>query len=408
MESHPVLVAPELIEMLLYTVHAYGSSALAACLRVCKEWRAIGEPILWRHIYLELEKFETFISAVSSAGLKRVHSMTLHFNQLDIWKDYKIPSVKVAAHLLMPLLWNMPNLVSLSCRFTPHEDTLSAAASLLSKLPARVRNLELLSCRQPYWARTTRAGLVPNCTTHRPDFQSVVYSGIPRPFHDAFYNSQVRNSLLLRKARVVVIGQRFVTWEETEDAFGYLYTISCIDDITTVYPFAKFCGTRGIGGIGDLEAEEGTQSEDDSQVDEGKWMRYSIPSNGQEVDIIDARNMLNLPKHQLEMLEGPSWLQLGHGARLPRAIRREQEYDWRYTTPLVTLIDNAMKARKKYRPGAALWYWEDRVGRKLLHVQTHKGHELPDYPRRERPQEEQDMDPCSIPMLQLEGLPSKF
>jgi len=115
-----------------------------------------------------------------------------------------------------------------------------------------------------------------------------------------------------------------------------------------------------------------------------------------------------MPKHQLEMLEGPSWLQLGHGARLPRAIRREQEYDWRYTTPLETLIDNAMKARKKYRPGAALWYWEDRVGRKLLHVQTHKGHELPDYPRRERPLEEQDMDPYSIPMLRLEGLPSNF
>lgn len=155
-------------------------------------------------------------------------------------------------------------------------------------------------------------------------------------------------------------------WHETEGTFGYLYTVHCVDDITTVYPIALFCGTRGFGDAGDFAVEEGSQSEEeDSHVDEGIWMRYSIPSNGQEVDIIDAGYMLHLPEDQLEMLEGPSWLQLGHGARLPHALRREHEYDWPYTTPLETLIDNAVKARERYQPEARLWHWEDRGGRKL-------------------------------------------
>jgi len=303
-----VLVAPELIEMLLHTVHAYGSSALTSCLRVCKQWRAIGEPILWRHIYLELTNFETFIAAVARADLRRIHSMTLRFDKIGFSKGYKTLSVKVAAHLLMPRLWSMPNLVSLSCRFTAHEDTLSAAASLLSDLPATIRNLELLSCRlpRPDWDGTARvgmhhlcswiavrlpqlqrlrlsdtrvcstmftriketcplldeiiidgrAGLVPNCITDLPDFHSVLHRCIPRPYLDAFYNSQVRDSLLLRKARVVVIGQRFVSWEETEDAFGYLYTISCIDDITTVYPFAESVALEDLAAQGILKQKK--------------------------------------------------------------------------------------------------------------------------------------------------------
>lgn len=144
-----MLVAPELIEILLHTVHAYSSSTLALCLRVYKQWRAIGEPILWRHIYLELKNFEAFISALPRAGLRRIHFKTLCFDKAPegISKDYKIPLVKVAVHLLVPCLLNMPNLVSLWCRFAPGYDALSAAASLLSKLPASIRNLELLNCR---------------------------------------------------------------------------------------------------------------------------------------------------------------------------------------------------------------------------------------------------------------------
>lgn len=166
-----------------------------------------------------------------------------------------------------------------------------------------------------------RTGLVPNCITHQPDFRSPLHGYIPRPFLDAFYNSQVRDSLFVKKGRVLLIGQCFVPWHETEGTFGYLYTVNCVDDITIVYRIALFCGTRGFGDAEDFEVEEGSQSEEeDSHVDEGIWMRCSIPSNGQEVDTIDARYILCLPEYQLEMLEGPNWLQLGHGSRLPHAL----------------------------------------------------------------------------------------
>lgn len=150
MESYTVLVAPELIEILLHTVHAYSSNALASCLRVCRQWRAIGEPILWKHVYLELKDIEAFIAAVPRAGLRRIQSMTLDFHKSIVAEDYETSLMTVAPNLLSLYLLVMPNLVSLSCRFAPDapgKDNFRAAASLLRKLPPTVRNLELLNCQ---------------------------------------------------------------------------------------------------------------------------------------------------------------------------------------------------------------------------------------------------------------------
>lgn len=253
----------------------------------------------------------------------------------------------------------------------------------------------------------SRTGLVPNCRTHQPDPQSPLRYCISRPFVDAFHSSRIRGGD--RKPRIVLVGQRLVNPRETEEVFSFFYTINCVEDITTVYPVATFYCHRGLGDAGDLQWETDSQPLKGNQVEEGMWMRYSIPSSGQEVDLLDASPLWDLPESQLgSLLEGPSWVQLGHGARLPYAHRRGHEYGWPYTTPLEALMDNAVKAREQHPPGSRLWYWEDRVGRNLLHVQTYKGHDLPECPKRERPLEELDMDPCWIPMLQLEGLPSSF
>lgn len=47
------------------------------------------------------------------------------------------------------------------------------------------------------------------------------------------------------------------------------------------------------------------------------------------------------------------------------------------------------------KPGTVqtrLWYWEERVGRPLIHVQRFQGAHLPERPLRESPPEEQQFD----------------
>lgn len=61
---------------------------------------------------------------------------------------------------------------------------------------------------------------------------------------------------------------------------------------------------------------------------------------------------------------------------------------------LITLemAELAERYRSNHQDFTRLWYWEDRLGRTLLRTVRTQSAMLPDFPRRERPMEEQQLD----------------
>ena len=123
-------------------------------------------------------------------------------------------------------------------------------------------------------------------------------------------------------------------------------------------------------------------------------LRLNDPASGDVVDLICQSYSAEL----LAIEQPLSWVSsmMRGGARLPRsrAKTRDNTYQWQETD----YEEMKREAQRWYEfHGMRLKFWEDRVGRPLLHVQILEGLVVnPGVLKREITQEEREMDPDSF------------
>ncbi|KAK5095517.1 hypothetical protein LTR70_003441 [Exophiala xenobiotica] len=182
------------------------------------------------------------------------------------------------------------------------------------------------------------------------------------PFIDAI-NDVLHKGLMPKITCLILIGKREFPFRPVHPlAFDCMYKIDFMQNETTVYPF-QWLRTQGRIGPGELNS--------------GRWMRYIDPITGNNVDVAGD---FNQSRDFGKILEGWRWLKLSK------------------------LGDPARSYRARFSPGSRLWYWEDVVGRTLLSAKVIRGCVVPDFPRREQPLEELEMDPNSAKAQELRDL----
>lgn len=444
--SQPSLstVPNEVIVLVLENLYeSSGSKTFAKQLETCKQWYELGTHILWRDIYLELRQLESFLTAMPPARCNLVHSMTVNLNG---WHDPDLDdsttsddedrhtvesvdtiSVSHALDLVSSSMGNMPNLTALSCSFQSYgmsDENLASMSQLLRKLPASIRDLELVNClvdrpenedhhicREvarllPQLQRLQISG-TPFCprmftevkrecpllktvvidgTEDRINQDCVTFGPQHRVFEDYSMVTQLINAIRAQLqdgrfpniTRLTLLGERFDHLRPV-DTLEFLYSMDILRATTTIYPLALVVTAKYV-------------------IDDGLWMRYLNPLTNEEIDVLDIAQGRAL----VRLVEGPIWRQWNIGLRL---LPRQRSRHHKYSSTTTDIIDYCAKDLATYRHHhplkSRLWYWEERVGRKLVHVQTVQGTDLPACPTRECPDEELALDPASELAQQL-------
>jgi len=448
MSSTPILTLPsELTCSILQIVHNVKIGSLAMCLRVCKSWHDIGRPLLCRDIYVQLKDFEDIERAIPVYALDEIMSVTthlvFHWSQTDPAREFW-PTLDA----LSPYLTTMPNLATLSLTFLgcagSDDFSFQGLARLLHKFPTSVRNLDLrcetgvttitkgghicglLADILPQLERLHIGGtpvcpklfnnitrkcfmlteIVIDCTDLRSAPDCVEWRRLARhegdtadrvlmPFIDAI-NDVLHKNLMPKITCLILIGKREFPFLPAQPlAFECMYKIDFLQNETTVYP-CQWLRPPGKNGPGASIS--------------GRWMRYIDPITGNNVDVAGD---FDWSRDFGKILEGWRWCKSGHGpspswnsygARLPLSFQKHRHYAWDGPVKLSKLEDPARSYRARFSPGSRLWYWEEVVGRTLLSAKVIRGCVLPDFPHREQPLEELEMDPTSTKAQELQDL----
>lgn len=141
--------------------------SLAKCLRVCKRWQSIGEPILWRHVFLEdngdhLSLFYNTIDDTSNGLSFLVESLTLHICRDATWSHHhpKVPNenrISIAGLILLSL----PAVKSLSIKC--QDSSRDQLHDVLRRVSPSLESFELHYPRDLNVARQWGSAL-PQCT----------------------------------------------------------------------------------------------------------------------------------------------------------------------------------------------------------------------------------------------------
>lgn len=121
--------------------------------------------------------------------------------------------------------------------------------------------------------------------------------------------------------------------------------------------------------------------------DELMWMRYKSQECSEVTDLFAA------PSDLVELVEETGWVTYNNHARLHKDIHAPS---YLRQQPILKWYAQAVSAGEVRRAQPAeLFFWEDRVGRPLLHVQTSQELIVPQVIEREHPSEELFMEPGS-------------
>jgi len=97
-----------------------------------------------------------------------------------------------------------------------------------------------------------------------------------------------------------------------------------------------------------------------------------------------------------DLVEDPPWVEYESRVRLPSNIprqphhARQDRFRW-----YAVAVAEADKFRNEDKPATKLFYWEDKLGRTLLHVETTDGLYVPKVIHRQTPSEEVHLDPAA-------------
>ena len=153
--------------------------------------------------------------------------------------------------------------------------------------------------------------------------------------------------------------------------------LDLIENKTTIYPY------RGVTMdlLGEVDVVKNPIL---------KWIRYRDVYTQVETDLVSDVN----PRKALVIEQPLSWLESSNGARLPRQLAKQREYETRVEVNRRAMEAKALEFFEK-NP-TKLKYWEERIERSLLPVETLQGLVVnPAWPQREHPKEELELDPES-------------
>jgi len=422
------MILPEVLVIILQHLYNERPDTFSACLRVCQDWHKLALPIAWKDIYLRDLEVQQFVDNVTSeSNLEFVRSVTT-----DIMKPVNVARKLQMLVALSQRLQNMPRLISFSCKisfpgcrsesYIPDSDRPTTGAdgrqeliSVLQNLPKTVQYLEIsdyyLDDEYPLHAErhvcTAIAQVLPQLKglrlndmrvcpklfqavqKHCPILESISINNrfrltrcdcetmekrqgkslddtiddvldAARSVVDAGYLPSLREFLIVG---FVYYGDSSVV------TFQNLYKADIINKSVTSYPCAVA-----------------------SAWQDSWWMRYKESKTSREVDLV-----ANAFEHQ-DLVEGPTWVEYGNGARLPKALQLQPHYPRKDPLPrawYTGAIARADEFKNNDKPATKLFYWEERVQRPLLHVQTSDDLRVPRVILRETPLEEMHLDPNS-------------
>lgn len=423
------MILPDVLVIILQYLYNERRDTFSACLRVCKDWHELALPIAWKDIYLHDTKVQQFVDDITSkSNLAFIQSVTA-----DIAEPVNVAQKLEMLATLGQQLQNMPKLVSFSCKISfpgsRQESWMTCAEQskfscttddgrrellfVLQTLPETVQYLELsgyyLDHIYPLHAErhicTAVAQVLPQLKSLRLDDMRVcpkLFQAIQRHCHllesitinnrfrmtrcDCEIDEEIQEKGIddtiddvLAAARVVVdagyfprlhefVIVGFVYWGTQEvTTFQNLYKADILNKSVTSYPCAVTHGWQYTW-----------------------WMRNEDLRTGKEIDLVArAAEFQNL-------VEGQPWAEYEDGVRLPKALRRQPHHPLKdplaWYAGAVVAADEFKNAEK---PATKLFYWEERLHRSLLHVQTTSGLRVPKVIRRETPFEEMHLDPNS-------------
>lgn len=411
-------------------------STFTNCLRVSRAWYGIGKTILWQDVVLVVQNVGAFLKALSPSNVALIQSITTQgCNDHTVGYQTAITHIKDSMFKMCKLrALSVDEEEILIDTYQGVVESPDGAYSWLEKIPPSVENFELRgigvisdslnatdkSCTflakvLPQLRRLRLGGIriCPNifhlleaCKILQEIIIDLGLRGSEenctgRPYHGHQYHehevpafveaarSASERGCFPRIEHSVICGERAAD-DESEAATAITdcrYTIDMLRNTTTVYPKGTFMELDSAGRF--------------VPVYNKSWMLYQDPSSQEEFDIMDEA----FGVHNSQLSEGRTWNESLNLVRLPSALTQSRHYTWAEPENVTCLKRRAERSRVAAGLRSRLWYWENRVGRKLLHVKTIPGTILPDFPQRERLREELEMDPESPLAKELAELP---
>lgn len=442
----------ELVAILVEHVHREDQQTFANCLRVSPIWRMEGRAIRWRHISLTATNVEAFIDSLdtlehgSTGQLQNVlcliHSVTFY---PMFPRSHTTNNVIVSR--LIKRLPQMVNLESVSIEHASFSASQSAQGpedsrndiqtffrSLTQCMNLNSLELNFVFCSNcsnnndncQFWngvcvllprLRRLRLYNIPiscglfsslkeRCDNLRElilnissfDKLSYCWEDFLKPYSDETRRKFMVKAVIAESKRIlhaglipnishfVICGTRKHEYTHNHAPGVYDLSFAChflIDikkNTTTVYP----------AYLGPGPWHEPFLNDHPIYADDNAWMLYRNPKTGQVCNFID-RTFQNCHI----FVDEPSWWTAEGGVRLPMDIAHTdgcKMLKWLTPQHKDRVIARFKRLRKPGKVQTRLWYWEERVGRPLINIQTFKGVFLPDRPERESPPEEQQFN----------------
>lgn len=411
------MILPDVLLIILEHLYNDERKTFSICMRVCKDWHQLARPISWKDVYLCDYNIENFANNVKSeANLDRIRSITAR----SIKPIYVLGRLSILSSLCQRMQ-HMPALVSFSCtcsfigaRCESTGAQREKLASILQSLPSTLQHLELngyyMEHDYPLLAEDhfclLIAKLMPQLRSLRLEnmrlcskFFEAVKSQCP-----SLNSISINNRFQMTRCDCGTdeATQR-ITFDDTIEEVlgaarallnqGYLPSIERFVVVGCVYLDKPDVATFQNLYKADVVANTVT-SYPCAQTHPGWqytwWMRFMNHNTGAEVDLDATAAELQ------EFVEDSYWIQYNNGVRLPQDLQLQPHHP---SQNRLAWYNNAITQAEEFRnqegPVTKLFYWEDRVRRSLLHVQTSNGLLVPKVIRRETPVEEMYLDPNS-------------